>query len=271
MKYKPINLNFYTDLDSFIDKIIFDINVLSDKKDYFENSNSINCWIWNAFRDRDGYGVFRKFRAHRVSYYFKHKHIDDCLLIGHVCNNPNCVNPNHLIQITNQENMNYMVESGRSASGEKHARSNLNEIIIQEILLNIFNNVPKSYILSHYKISESQLFHILNGDSWEKVTDLFCKTYNTDLITLKNKIFGTYQTNVNNQYKKSDNDIYDMLKEIFETEIIQKKDIMKKYNISRSTINQILNGYSRTDISKKFEKDFNIRLQILKDKLYGSS
>jgi len=271
MKYKLIKLSSGAIL-SFTNKIIFDIDLpLIETPEYFLTSNSNNCWKWNAVKDKDGYGIFRRYRAHRVAYYFKNNNISETLLIGHICNNPSCVNPNHLIQITNNENMNYMVECNRSAAGEKHGRSSLLNNEIENIIIDIFNNKSKLYILLNYKISESQLFHLLNGDSWKNQTFDFCQSHNIVLKDLKLKVFGTYSYNINNKNAKSDLVIYQLLEDIHLNRIICKSDIIQKYNISRSTINQILNGNSRASISKKFEFDYNIKLNQLKTKIFKTS
>ena len=94
------------------------------------------CWIWKASKDKNGYGIFRamigsvKFnKAHRYSYAL---HTGD-LLIGmqalHTCDNPSCVNPNHLFSGTNADNMRDKVQKGRSRTpvGEQHGKAILTE------------------------------------------------------------------------------------------------------------------------------------------------
>jgi hypothetical protein len=58
------------------------------------------CWEWTGRKDKDGYGIFCKthgeaIRAHRFSYEF-HKGLALGFLILHRCDNPSCINPQHL-------------------------------------------------------------------------------------------------------------------------------------------------------------------------------
>ncbi len=58
------------------------------------------CWEWTGARDSNGYGRFGQTTAHRVSCAvftgsdIKGHHVH------HLCNNPPCVNPSHLVAIT---------------------------------------------------------------------------------------------------------------------------------------------------------------------------
>jgi len=76
------------------------------------------CWNWLGGKDRKGYGQFgvRGFtaKAHRVSWELLRSDIPKGLMVLHKCNNPSCVNPNHLHLGNNSDNMIDRTESGYS-------------------------------------------------------------------------------------------------------------------------------------------------------------
>lgn len=68
------------------------------------------CWLWTAYKDKDGYGKFginnKTFMAHRFSYEYFIGKIPDGFQIDHLCRVRNCVNPDHLEPVTPKENTN---------------------------------------------------------------------------------------------------------------------------------------------------------------------
>lgn len=76
------------------------------------------CWPFKGSRDKDGYGRVhlpkrKKIPAHRVSWILFEGEIPEKMLVCHSCDNPSCVNPNHLFIGTHQDNMDDCVGKGR--------------------------------------------------------------------------------------------------------------------------------------------------------------
>lgn len=82
------------------------------------------CWEWNRGRNRDGYGrlswsygLVQKFggerAAHRIAWILTHGPIPRGMLVLHKCDNPPCINPDHLMLGTELTNMQDKIHKGR--------------------------------------------------------------------------------------------------------------------------------------------------------------
>lgn len=88
------------------------------------------CWLWTSARSGgshgNAYGFFwvggkkRSEFAHRVSYKLHKGPINDGMCVMHSCDNPLCVNPEHLSIGTNTDNLQDAAKKGRTAYGERN-------------------------------------------------------------------------------------------------------------------------------------------------------
>lgn len=126
-----------------------------------------SCWIWTGLISDRGYGRFaiagKMQLAHRVSYELFKGEILDGLLVCHECDNPPCVNPNHLFIGTHADNMHDMHAKGRGMRGESHTNSKFTQEQILEIH---FDSRSLGKIAAAYGISKSHACGIKKGVFW---------------------------------------------------------------------------------------------------------
>jgi len=86
----------------------------------YEIDDTTECWNWLGILDRDGYGGFQGLKVHRVFYDMYVGIKSKNSLICHTCDNPKCVNPDHLYEGTHQSNIDDMKNRGRSLTGDRN-------------------------------------------------------------------------------------------------------------------------------------------------------
>lgn len=82
----------------------------------FVQKKPSGCWEWTGSKDKDGYGKFSlngDMRAHRASYVLFIGKLKNGLFVCHSCDNPSCVNPEHLWQGTPKDNITDMYKKKR--------------------------------------------------------------------------------------------------------------------------------------------------------------
>lgn len=81
----------------------------------------------------------------------------------HACDNPRCVNPNHLFVGTCKENLEDMVSKGRSLRGEKNAGHKLTEAQAKRIKESVGSLSEYAFL---FGVSISLISRIRKGKTW---------------------------------------------------------------------------------------------------------
>jgi hypothetical protein len=145
-------------------------------KEHFESKFIVTpgCWIWVAGKNKHGYGQFydgeSRHRSHRYSYETYVGPISDSLCVCHRCDNPSCVNPDHLFLATNAENTKDRSQKGRTTRqfGEENKQSKL---VVEDILKIRKMAGSNSEIAEVFSISPSNVSYIKNRKSWAHVPE----------------------------------------------------------------------------------------------------
>lgn len=144
---------------------------IENKKKLDFDADSNGCFnITSHFKDKDGYGKLylnnKHQRAHRVVYEQMFGEIPKGLVVRHKCDNPSCVNPEHLELGTNQDNIKDKVRRNRTAKGTKINTSKLQEEDVLKIRKEIEKGIPISEIAKVYSVSVSTIYRIKKREIW---------------------------------------------------------------------------------------------------------
>lgn len=138
------------------------------------HETSHGCLEWQASCFTSGYGQFshkdRNVRAHRFAYELEHGPIPEGMHVLHHCDNPKCVNVDHLFLGTNADNMQDKVKKGRQhrPQGELCGMSKLTESEVLEIR-EMAGEFVLADIAEAYGIARSQVSQIHTRKRWAHV------------------------------------------------------------------------------------------------------
>ena len=132
------------------------------------------CFLWTGAVDGCGYGWIGArnrgmLRAHRVSWELHRGPIPLGMCVLHRCDNPPCVNPEHLFLGTQWDNTNDCKAKGRlnRARGTAHARNKLTEQQVREIIGG--SKLKRSALAEKYNVSWTTISHIKNRKIWKHI------------------------------------------------------------------------------------------------------
>jgi hypothetical protein len=129
-------------------------------------------------KDKDGYGVFRaraisqsNIKSHRISALWAGiiSDLDDGSLVCHSCDNPSCVNPDHLWRGTSLDNAKDRDAKGRGHYGGRHPMAKLTENDVRYIKAFLAAGANQRVIAKNFGVSYATISYINTGKTWSHV------------------------------------------------------------------------------------------------------
>lgn len=142
-----------------------------ERKFWPKVAKSDGCWKWTQLSDKHGYGIIShngsNLFAHRVSWMIHKGEIPKGMSVLHHCDNPNCVNPDHLFLGTQNDNMQDMITKGRHWSPFT-AKRKLSDDAIRTIRKS-FTKESVKRLASEYGVTEGTIYTVARGQLWRRV------------------------------------------------------------------------------------------------------
>jgi hypothetical protein len=135
------------------------------------------CWEWTAgkFSGWGGYGSFKMDnktrKANRVAWEMFNGPIPQGLCVCHFCDNPGCVNPDHLFLGTVADNNKDMMRKGRAATGE---RAGACKLTLQQVLWLIENcktGQQRKYA-KQFGVNQRTINRIMRKERWREAWNI---------------------------------------------------------------------------------------------------
>lgn len=132
------------------------------------------CILWDGARSGDGYGTVtingKQHAAHRIAWAKANGEIPAGKWVLHKCDNPICVNPEHLFVGTPKENIQDCISKGRrnTPRGSCHANAKLTEDQVRQILVKA-RDTKRAELARGYGVSEALISLIVAKKIWKHV------------------------------------------------------------------------------------------------------
>lgn len=126
---------------------------------------SNGCILWQKAKNKAGYGI----TWHNNKWEYAHRVVAKASkgeVVMHKCDNPSCVNPEHLIVGTSKQNSFDMVSKNRQAKGEQAGNSKLTEKQVLEIR-ELKQKLSSRKVATMFSISKTNVLDIWNNKIWK--------------------------------------------------------------------------------------------------------
>ena len=142
------------------------------------NETHGGCWIWLAGENPKGYGIFtlsehgkkETIYAHRYSWQIKYgRKLPTVVLVCHKCDNPRCVNPDHMFIGNASDNIEDMCNKNRQSRGEQINTCKLSEEKVKQIRAAHTRGISVKDLSALYQVSTANIYCIIKKSTWKHI------------------------------------------------------------------------------------------------------
>jgi hypothetical protein len=154
-------------------------NLIRRKLKFYSEPLSNGCHVWVGAKNKAGYGEIVVYvlgkktlqLAHRISFMLANSlSINRFQVVRHTCDNPACVNPEHLVLGTQKENLKDMREKNRSLVGERNHQAKLKDFQISEIRsLYSSGKYSQRDLAKQFDVHQTTIGDAINNKCWKHV------------------------------------------------------------------------------------------------------
>jgi hypothetical protein len=129
------------------------------------------CRTWDGCLTKKGHGQIgvkgKMLRTHRLAFEIWKGSIPDGMHVLHRCDNPACINPDHLFLGTNRDNVADMVSKARHMHGERHHAARLTEADVLAIRASAKSHAA---LAREFGVAEVTIRDARTGRKWAHIS-----------------------------------------------------------------------------------------------------
>ena len=188
--------------------------------------NNNGCWICVSHCKINDYPRIsldnKLYRLHRLVYEFYHGELDN-FFCCHKCDNPSCINPNHLFIGTHADNMQDMTKKERFRS----------KLTAMNILYIRKSKLPHPDLAKKFNVSRATISDIQLGKRWKHLPGARSEKRNVKL---------------------TENQVLE-IRELYRLENYTQAEIAKMFRVSRMQISRIVNNKHWSSVNNNYQKE----------------
>jgi hypothetical protein len=133
------------------------------------------CWEWSGVRWKNGYGRImvngKRRKAHRVSFLIHNGFLTKKQLVCHTCDNPCCVNPEHLFLGSVKDNSDDKISKMRHGIGSRNGRSVLSQdqvLMLRSMrVIDVIDSLKE--IADRLSVSTVSVRNVIKRKTWKHI------------------------------------------------------------------------------------------------------